>query len=172
MMGGKRRGASSKSKAPRWSAPALAAGCLVFSFLLLLVFGRAGDSETRIAALESRLKTLQANERMPGDTSAFPPGSVCHGKLPPDYAERVRVAVSGGGLEVKELIVTGAIPTETRVPVQSYGVSLKARGTYEAAVAAVGSIGRLGPILFVDTASLRNRSDAVDLELKGRVFCR
>ncbi len=154
-----------------WPVGLAAAGMLVVS-LGLYALSVPGEAEGKLAAMEAQLKSLQASARAPGDVQAFPAGSVCGGKLFAGYKDQLGLALGGSGLEVTALDIAPPQVTDTRSPLQAYAVSIKASGPYEAMVNGLNGLSKFRPTLFLDSVSVRNKTDAVELDLKGRVFCR
>lgn len=152
-------------------AIAVALGTLILS-ALLFAFSRAPESDARLAALEARLETVTKAARAPGDLNAFPAGSVCGGKLHEGFRDQLGVAIGGAGLEVERLELNLIGPSGGAPSLTVYEVQLKGSGAYEAAIMSLSALGKFRPTLFIDSLALRNRTSAVDLELKGRVFCR
>lgn len=154
-----------------WPVGLAAAGMLVIS-AGLYVLSVPGEAEGKLAAMEAQLKSLQASAHAPGDVRAFPAGSVCGGKLFAGYKDQLGLALDGSGLEVTALDIAPPQVTDTRSPLQAYALSIKASGPYEAMVNGLNGLSKFRPTLFLDSVSVRNKTDAVELDLKGRVFCR
>lgn len=154
-----------------WPAGLAAAGMLVVS-LGLYALSVPGETEGELAAMEAQLKSLQASARAPGDVQAFPAGSVCGGTLFAGYKDQLGLALGGSGLEVTTLDIAPPQATDTGTVLQAYAVSIKASGPYEAMVNGLNGLSKFRPTLFLDSVSVRNKTDAVELDLKGRVFCR
>ncbi|WP_140986901.1 hypothetical protein [Asticcacaulis tiandongensis] len=150
----------------------LAGVAIVVLSLVLLWLGRPTEAETRLETLETRLQALQRTASLKGDVAYFGPGSVCAGKLNGVWQDQLGLAVSGAGLEIADISVGTAVATNTKAPLMAHPVRLKASGAYEAAVSTLEAIDRFRPVLYIDRLALRNRTDRVELELEGRVFCK
>jgi len=168
---GSYRMSKARSDAPLW--PVVLTGVAIVGLSGgLYAISLPGDAEGRLEVMETKLKTLQASAQAPGNIEDFPAGSVCGGRLYAGYKDQVSLALGGGGLEVKSLEIADPQPTDTSTPLQVYSVSLTVVGPYEAAINGLNGLTKFRPTLFVDVLSLRNKTDTVELELKGRVFCR
>ncbi|MFN3806527.1 hypothetical protein [Asticcacaulis sp.] len=159
------------SVAQLWSmGVAIAATALVSGSVYM--FSVPGEAEGRLTAMEAQLKSLEAASKIPGDVQAFPAGSVCGGKLFSGYKDQLALALGGSGLDVGVLEIAQPEATQTRISLQVYAISIKASGPYESMVNGLNALSRFRPTLFLDTVSVRNKTDAVEIDLKGRVFCR
>jgi len=106
-----------------------------------------------------------------GDLKSFPAGSVCSGELGDGVRSQMKMALANTGLQVSAFDISEAGQLPGAV-LRAYSFSLKGKGSYEDALAVLDVLNRSRPKLFVDSFALRNRVDAVELDIDGRLFCR
>ena len=138
----------------------------------LWFLSRPSDASTRMAALEQQAALIHKAEQAEGDLRAFPVGSVCGGELDDTFKDRLTNALMNSGLAVSDLEIMPSGKVGNARPLMAYTAVLKGSGTYEQALQAMEIIGHYRPSLFLDTISLRNQTSTVDLDVRGRFFCR
>jgi len=124
-------------------------------------------------ALQAQSERVQTLLRRRGGTTDYPPGAICPGlsevQLEP-IRQQLRAAVAGAGLDPQKVSVArSAAPSlEAIAPVD---VRLETNGAYGPTLLMLDVLSRQTPLLYVDTVDLRSRTDTVNLQLSGRLYC-
>jgi len=146
-------------------------GILVI-MLGLWSLSRPSGAKARLAALEQQADQIKAATKVRGDLSTYPLGSVCSGVLDEGFRNQLNTALAGTGLKIDALDISDRGRAGDIRPLHAYSLTLKASGTYEQAVGAMERLAQNRPRVFLDSLSLRNQTESVDLNVEGRVFCR
>lgn len=145
---------------------------LVFCWGLAAIARPAGLKE-RVAALEVQAERTQTLMRRRGGTVDYPAGAVCPGlseaQLEP-IRQRLRAAATGANLGLGKISVARP-STPSLEAITPIDVQFETNGAYEATLLMLDSLSRQTPLLYVDTVDLRSRTDSVNLQLSGRIYC-
>jgi len=149
-----------------------ASGALVFCWGLAAI-ARPADLKARVAALEVQAERTQTLLRRRGGTADYPAGAVCPGlseaQLEP-VRQRLRASLAGANLSVGKILVARS-PTPSFEAITPVNVQFETKGAYEATLLMLDNLSRQTPLLYVDTVDLRSRTDSVNLQLSGRIYC-
>lgn len=149
-----------------------ASSALIFCWGLAAV-ARPANLNERVQALQAQSERVQTLLRRRGGTTDYPPGAICPGlsevQLEP-IRQQLRAAVAGAGLDPQKVSVArSAAPSlEAIAPVD---VRLETNGAYGPTLLMLDALSRQTPLLYVDTVDLRSRTDTVNLQLSGRLYC-
>jgi hypothetical protein len=145
---------------------------ILLAMLGMWSLSRPSGAKARLAALEQQADQIRAANKVRGDLTTYPLGSVCSGALDEGFRNQLNTALAGSGLKVGALDISDRGRTGDIRPLHTYSLTLKASGTYEQAVGAMERLAQSHPRVFLDSLSLRNQTESVDLNVEGRVFCR
>jgi len=149
---------------------------VAFGVLLVMLgmwaLSRPPGAKARVMALEQQADQIRAATKVRGDLSTYPLGSVCSGVLDEGFRNQLNTALAGTGLKIDALDISDRGRAGDIRPLHAYSLTLKASGTYEQAVGAMERLAQNRPRVFLDSLSLRNQTESVDLNVEGRVFCR
>ena len=160
--------------------PALALGATLIAASAALVFcwglaaiARPVDLKARVAMLEAQAEQTQALLRRRGGTADYPAGAICPGLSPAQLEpvrQRLRASLAGANLSIGKISVarSSAPSFEAISPI---AVQFETNGAYEATLLMLDNLSRQTPLLYVDTVDLRSRTDSVNLQLSGRIYC-
>ncbi len=163
---------------PAFSIADLPKSVFVVGLLMALVMlgmwslSRPSGAKSRLAALQLQADQIRNAVKVRGDLETYPLGSVCSGGIDNGFREQLNTALVGSGLKVNALDISDRGRAGDIRPLHAYSLTLKASGTYEQAVGAMEIMAQYRPRLFLDSLSLRNQTESVDLNVEGRVFCR
>lgn len=152
-------------------AYAVAAATLLI-MIGIWAFSKPADADARLAALEAQAKQIRLAGKREGDLAVYPLGSVCGGDLDDNFKNQLNNALLNSGLKIDALDISDRGKSGDRQPLHTYGITLKASGSYEQAIGAMEVLSQYRPRLFLDSLRLRNQTQSVDLSVEGRLFCR
>jgi type II secretory pathway pseudopilin PulG len=167
-----------KPAKPAFSVSDLPKSVFVIGIVVLLAMlgmwglSRPSGAKARLAELEQQADQIRSAAKVRGDLNTYPLGSVCSGNLDEGFRSQLNTALAGSGLKVSALDISDRGRAGDIRPLHAYSLTLKATGTYEQAVNALALMAQYRPRLFLDSLSLRNQTESVDLNVEGRVFCR
>ncbi len=149
-----------------------ASSALIFCWSLAAI-ARPADLKERVAVLEAQAERTQILLRRRGGTADYPAGAVCPGlseaQLEP-IRQRLQAAVAAANLSAGKFSVTRAsVPSLEAIT--SVEVRFETNGAYDATLLMLDNLSRQTPLLYVDTVDLRSRTDSVNLQLSGRIYC-
>ena len=145
---------------------------ILLMMLGLWTLSRPSGAKARLVVLEHQADQIRADTKVRGDLSTYPLGSVCGGDLNEGFRNQLNTTLAGTGLKVSALDISDRGRAGDIRPLHAYSLTLKASGTYEQAVGAMERLAQSRPRVFLDSLSLRNQTESVDLNVEGRVFCR
>ena len=148
-------------------------GILVALAMFAMWFlSRPSGAKARLAALEQQAEQIRSAGKVRGDLNTYPLGSVCSSALDQRFRDQLNTALAGSGLKVSALDISDRGRAGDIRPLHAYSLTLKANGSYEQAVSAMQIMAQYRPRLFLDSLSVRNQTESVDLNVEGRIFCR
>ncbi len=151
-----------------WQVVALPGG-LALVILGLFIFAVPQDANKRVGTVETEAKAAAEAVGADGNLKTFPAGSVCAGDFGDPLKAQLNAAVAATGLKLESFNVNN---TGQAAILQSYHVTIKGTGSYEAALSALNILHGYRPKIFADTVALHNHVNEVELEVQGRLFCR
>jgi|GEM_PF-2850931 len=167
-----------KPAQPAFSITDLPKSVFVIAIIILLAMlgiwalSRPSGAGARLAALEQQAEQIRAAAKVRGDLAAYPLGSVCGGALDEGFRNQLNTTLAGSGLKISTLDISDRGRAGDIRPLHAYSLILKANGTYEQTVGAMELLAQSHPRIFLDSLSLRNQTESVDLNVEGRIFCR
>lgn len=145
---------------------------VLLAMLGIWALSRPSGAEARLTALKQQAEQIRAATKVKGDLAAYPLGSVCGGALDEGFRNQLNTTLAGSGLKISALDISDRGRAGDIRPLHAYSLVLKANGTYEQAVGAMERLAQSRPRVFLDSLSLRNQTESVDLSVEGRIFCR
>ncbi|HLZ77174.1 hypothetical protein [Phenylobacterium sp.] len=152
---------------------AIALVCALTGAVALMSLAKPGHFDTRMAAVErdAGLAAKLLRQRTP--TQGLTADATCSSALPAE-AERLRAQL----FALASVFPLQNVSIEvTQEPQARLGVlaplrlRLSGAGSYEAALTALGRLGAVRPLVFIDSVDLSSKTSFVTFSISGRVFC-
>jgi hypothetical protein len=139
----------------------------------LTAIARPADYQTRVAALETRLATLERVAPV-ARASIYSAASLCEGPLVTaandmrgDLIRRAGVA----GMTIKQLAIAPGGSAPPQRALSPIDISFMAEGSYDSARVLIGGLQSARPEVFIDAVELKPVGEIVRLKVSGRAFC-